>query len=187
MEAMRCDEIQERFVELLYDETGTPPASPELRAHVDSCPRCRAELEDLQATRRMLALWKDEPAPASKVARLLRTRRTVERRLPPAVRWGGIAAALLLGFLALANAEITVNRDGFSFRTHLFSRQPDIRDLYTKAETRDLLRRALDDTESRLSEETVLASQRVLDTIEQERQMEIRFINARLGRARSNN
>jgi len=185
---MRCDEIQERFVELLYDETGTPPASPELRAHVDSCPRCQAELEELRSTRRALELWKDEPAPASIVGRLrVPARRPSARRLPPAVRWGGIAAAVLLGFLTLANAEITLNRDGFTFRTHLFSRQPDTRDVPSRAEVRDLVRHALDDTERRLSEETVLASRQVLDTIEQERQMEIRFINARLGRTRSNN
>ena len=38
---MRCDEIKERFVDLLYHEQGTPSASPELQAHFRSCPNCQ--------------------------------------------------------------------------------------------------------------------------------------------------
>src|SRR5216117_3392091 len=59
--AMRCDEIREQLVELLYNERGTSPASAELQAHVDSCPSCRLELAELQAARNWLQVWKDEP------------------------------------------------------------------------------------------------------------------------------
>jgi len=181
---MRCDEIQERFVELLYDEAGTPPASAELRAHVDSCPACRAELEELLSVRRALATWKDEP-PLRSVARARPRERSAPASGPwllRAARYGALAAMALLTFLALANAEITWNRDGFSFRTHLFAARPDTREFYTRTETRDLVRRALDDTERRLSEEAWEVGQRVLDTVDNER-----IIQSRLGRSRVNN
>jgi hypothetical protein len=45
-----------------------------------------------------------------------------------------------------------------------------------------LVRRALDDTESRLSEEAWEVGQRVLDTVDNER-----IIQSRLGRSRVNN
>src|SRR2546427_4409303 len=164
---MRCDEIQERFVELLYDETGTPPASAELRAHVDSCPACRAELEELRSVRGALAAWKDEP-PLRSVARARPRERSAPASGPwllRAARYGALAAMALLAFLALANAEITWNRDGFSFRTHLFAARPDTREFYTRSETRDLVRRALDDTERRLCDRALDAGQRALASV----------------------
>ena len=58
---MRCEEIQERLVELLYSELGTPAASAELRGHVNSCPACQRELQELETVRSALKSWKDEP------------------------------------------------------------------------------------------------------------------------------
>ena len=186
---MRCDEIQERFIDLIYDETGTPAASPELRAHFDSCPACRSELDELKAVRRALGAWEDE-APLRSAARPVRVTSLAPAagiRILHAARYGALAAMALLAFLALANAEITWNKDGFALRTRLLSRTPGVRDSYTKGEVRDLVRKALDDTESRLSEETLVVGQRLLDTIEAERRMELRFINARIGHSRVNN
>ncbi len=185
---MRCDEIQERFVDLLYDERGTPPASPELRAHIASCPACRAQLEELLEVRQQLKTWEDE-APASPVAipTVARQRRTSGFALWPVLRYAGIAALVVFAFLSLSNAEITWNKEGFSFRTHLFSSRTGRDDYYTKAENRDVIKKALDDSEARMTELNYRMIQRMLDTVDQERMQELRYVRNSQDRIRGKN
>ena len=185
---MRCDEIKERFVELLYNEHGTPPSSRELQEHVRSCPACRQELEELRQTQGVLKLWKDE-SPLRPVA-IPRPEGLVSRRLHISwryLRYAAVAAMVVITFLALANAQITWNKEGFSFSAHLFPRRGTQQDFYTKAETRDLLKRVLDDSESRMNETNYLMMQRMLDTIEQDRWMEFRLIRDQAAHNRSKN
>jgi anti-sigma factor RsiW len=184
---MRCDEIQESFVDLLYDERGTPPASEELRAHLASCPDCRAELEGLRATRSSLQAWQDEspprpirlpvaaPAPATGGLRRLRP-----------VRYAAIAAMLLLTVLALANSEIRWNKDGFHFSARLLSGS-GADDVYSKSETRALLKNVLDESESRMLETNYLLLQRMMDTLEQERLSDIQKIREQVRRSGGKN
>jgi hypothetical protein len=190
---MRCDEVQERFVELLYNERGTPSAGPELQAHVDSCPACQTELSDLRAVRSSLKAWKDEPplrsvsivAPPAMVASI-RPRFSAMR----IARFAAIAAMLVLAFLAVANAEITWNQGGFSFRTHTFWRPdpgPDPANYYKRAEVRAIIKAVADDSEARMNETMYLMINRMLDTIEEERRMDLRFINSRAAQVRSKN
>ncbi len=190
---MRCDEVQERFIELLYDERGTPSASPELQAHVRSCPACQVELADLRAVQGSLRIWKDEPplrsvsitAPPPKVVPM-RPRFTAMR----IARIAAAAAVLVLAFLALANAEVTWNKAGFSFRTHLLSKPgaaSDPGNYYTKAEVRDIIRRVADDTEGRMSDLTNVMILRMLDTLEREQQVDMRLINNRAAHLGSRN
>src|SRR5512134_3185564 len=101
---MRCDEIQERFVDLLYQEQGTPSASPELRAHLASCPACRRELDQLNATRAALAAWQDEPPLRPVVPPQPAAPRSIS--WAPAFRFlraGAVAALAVLALLAVAN------------------------------------------------------------------------------------
>jgi anti-sigma factor RsiW len=186
---MRCDEVGERLVELLYDEVGTPRAGSELRAHVDSCAACEAELRELQATRRLLREWPDEPAPRRIVPAVVPLAAAGRRsRLARVARYGAVAAMLLVTLLALANTELTWSREaGFALRTHLLRGPSRSGDVPTRAEVRALLRQALDDTESRMSEETMMVGQRVLDTIEAERRVELRLLASRLRRTGGNN
>jgi predicted anti-sigma-YlaC factor YlaD len=165
---MRCEEIKERLVDLLYDESRTLHADAELRAHVDSCPACRKELEELGSARTALSQWKDE-APLRPVA-LPGLRRSAPRWAAfwPVARKVAMAAAVLLAFLALTNAEVSWEKGRFSGSDH-----------YTKSETRDLVRRALDDTESRVYETNYLMMQRVIDTMDQERWSEMRQVTVR--------
>jgi predicted anti-sigma-YlaC factor YlaD len=58
---MRCQEIQERFVDLLYQEPGTPSAGKELQEHLKNCPACQKELDGLQSVQTALKAWQDEP------------------------------------------------------------------------------------------------------------------------------
>jgi hypothetical protein len=183
---MRCEDIQERFIDLLYDERGTPPASPELRGHLASCPSCRQQLEELRATRTALAGWKDEaPLRPVLIPRLTRSTKTSWRVAFNFARFAATAAVIILAFLALANADITWNRDGFSFRTHLLAKPQSTPDFYTKAEVRNLLKSVVDDTEGRVMETNYLMIQRMMDTIEADRHLDLSFVRA--GSARNHN
>jgi len=181
---MRCDEIHEHWVDLIYDEGGTAPANDEIRDHLRTCPACRDELEELTRTRKYLQAWKDEsPLRSVAVARqesLLR-RKSGWRY----VRYGAVAAMALICFLALANTEIRLNESGFSFTTSLFSRNARESEYYTKGEIRELMKRALDDSESRVNESNYLMMQKMLDTVEQERWMDLRFVRPQ--RSQNNN
>ncbi len=185
---MRCQEIRERFVDLLYREQGTPPASPELLAHLECCPSCQHELTELKAVQRTLRLWEDE-APLRPV---LLPRHVHARPVPSPTLWTvtrriAMAAAILLAFLALGNAEIRWEKGSFSFRTRLMPGYEPGAEYYTKSEARDLVRRALDDSEARMMETNYLMMQRVLDTMEQERWNDLRLIGVRQPAARSRN
>jgi hypothetical protein len=185
---MRCDEIQERLIDLLYSERGTPSASPELQAHVDSCPACRKELEGLKDLRGTLKLWKDEPPlrpvslPGWEYAS--RSRQPVVWR---AMRYAAIAAMLLIAFLTLANAEITWNKEGFSYKNHMLPWGASKADYYSKAEVRDIIKRVRDDSEAEMTETTRLMVERLLDTIDQDRLMDLRLIRRSSAQDRSKN
>ncbi len=173
---MRCNEIQERFVELLYNEAGTPPASPELRAHIDSCPSCRKELEELKSTQKALRLWGDEsPLRPVRVPSVDYYANPPRSALWRVWRYAAVAAMLLIAFLALANPEITWNKEGFSFRTNVpwSAAKPDY---YTKEETRMLLKRVIDDSEKNMTEADYLMMQELLNTIEQDRAFDLRLV-----------
>ena len=188
---MRCDEVQERIIELLYNERGTPSASPELRAHVRSCPACQAELSDLRSVQGSLKAWKDEPllrpvsiaAPPQNVV-------AVRRLSPRVARFAAIAAMVVLAFLALANAEVKWNKEGFSFRTRLLSGAAPaagLADTYTRAEVRDIIKAVADDSETRMNETTFRMIQRMLDAIEDERQLDLRHFSSKVAQLRSKN
>ncbi len=175
-------------MDLLYREQGTPPASPELLAHLESCPSCRHELEELNGVQRTLRLWEDE-APLRPV---LLPRHVHARPAPSLTFWTitrriAMAAAVLLAFLALGNAEIKWETGSFSFKTRLAPWYGPGAEYYTKSEARDLVRRALDDTEARMMETNYLMMQRVLDTMEQERWNDLRLIGVRQVDARGRN
>ncbi len=183
---MRCDDIQERLMEALYDEAGGAQENADLLAHLRTCTACREQLDKLKQTRDYLQLWKDEPP--------LRSTAIGRRRLSAPRDWNwrfvrraAIAAMAVICLLALANMQVSWNKDGFYFRTSLFSAHNKERDYYTKNEIRELLKRALDDSESRVNETNYLMMQRALDTIEQDRWMDLRLIRSSAAQKRNSN
>jgi predicted anti-sigma-YlaC factor YlaD len=171
---MRCDEIQERLVEILYGESAGSSDHAEIQEHLRTCPACRRELSGLEQTRGFLQLWKDESPPQSPAALLRKAFN------PPAPRWrylryAAIAAMALICLLSLANTQVTWNREGFSFSTRLWGNRATDRDYYTKSEVRDLLDRALEDSEYRVSETNYVMIQKMLDMLEQDRWMDLRL------------
>jgi len=172
---MRCDEIQERILEFVYDEGADAPENADLREHLRTCPACREELEQLRQTRKYLQLWKDEP-PLQSVATGRHgalNRRSAGLRY---WRYAAIAAMVVIGLLALGNTRITWNKNGFSFSARLFPWQDSGRDTYTKAEVRNLMKRALDDSELRMNETNYMMMQKLLETVEQDHWMDTRLV-----------
>jgi hypothetical protein len=176
---MRCDEIRERLVDLLYDEKDTPTASPELNAHVDSCPNCRKELEELRGLQAALHTWQDEPPlrpvriPVSEKARAVPWFSPF-RMLGFAVK----AAVVVVAFLALWNAELTWNRDGFSFKTHAFSRGLPRSEYATRAETLRVLKQALRESEAYMRDENAQKLNAALDLVDRQMGLEMRYLES---------
>lgn len=178
---MRCDEIQERFIDLLYGEPGNSSASAEVEAHIRDCPKCRRELSELENARELLHVWTDEaplkpvqvetpvvsfPAPKFGAARLM--------------RYAAVAAMVVLAFLALANAELTWSSEEFSFKTNWAWTGSSGTEYYTKQEMLDILRTVLDDYEARMTESNLLMIKKMMDMVEVERRMDLQklaFLN----------
>jgi hypothetical protein len=172
---MNCDEIREHFFESIYDEGGDSPASAEVREHLRTCSACRIELEELRNTRKYLQLWKDED-PLRKVT-IAEPDALASRRFDwKYLRYAAIAAMVVLCFLALANTQITWDRAGFSFSARVFTGPVSARDYYTKSEVRDIMKQALDDSEFRMNETSRLMVLKMLDTVEQDRWMDLRLV-----------
>jgi hypothetical protein len=184
---MRCDEVKERLIDLLYEERRAGSADPELEAHVRSCPACRQEIDELRGARAALSIWKDE-APLRPVLLPVPGKAVWWRdSFWPVARRVAMAAAVLLAFLAVTNAEVSWEGGRFSFRTSLLPATASTSNYYTKLETRDLVRRALDDTESRMTETNYLMMQRLLDTMDQERWSEMHLVKAQGNDGRTKN
>jgi hypothetical protein len=172
---MRCDEIREQIIDFVYDEASGHPIDAGIREHLRTCPKCRAEIEELKQTRKYLQLWKDEP-PLHSVT--IGTHNAVARRggFRRYLGYAAIAAMVVLCFMSLANARVVWNKNGFSFSAHLFpqrnAERSVERDYYTKSELRDLMKDALDYT----NETNYLMMQKVLDTVEQDRWRDMRLI-----------
>lgn len=181
---MRCDEIQEHLIDLIYDEGGDSLENIELREHLRDCPNCGREYEELQQTRNHLRTWKDEsPLRSVRVpAEEFRTSRTKARAY---LKYAAIAAVALICFLALTDAEIALNRNGFSYRSHLFAGKAG-ENYYTKSEVRDLLKRALDDSELRSNEASYIMARKILDMVERERWIETRLADTKAVRDNNN-
>ena len=59
---MNCHETRERLSDLL-DEALPAPELAEVRAHLDGCPECRRELDQLRATVTLLSRVESPRAP----------------------------------------------------------------------------------------------------------------------------
>ncbi len=179
---MRCNEIQERFVDLLYQEQGTPSASPELLAHVRSCPGCQKELAEFKELQATLKVWHDEPP--LRPVRVPRAESSASRFGVPfwrVVRYAAVAALVTLAFLGLSNAQVTWDENGFAFRTSLFApaAQPDYSP--TREEMKTYIERAM----AAYDNYNFQMMQRVLDTVDQERAIDYRSITRQIKENRS--
>jgi hypothetical protein len=175
---MRCEEIRDQLVDLLYDETGMPAAGPELRAHVQSCSACRKELEGLQQVRVALRAWKDE-APIRPVALPKSPAKAplFQFRTRALVRYGAIAAMITLAFLA--GLHYNWRLSGYTndqVQVLVEKAQHD-----TEARMREIIKQAQYDTEARMAERQNVGFQRLLEAVENEQG----YMYARLTRSQA--
>ena len=170
---MRCDEIRERFVELLYSEAGTPLASPELRAHVQSCPACQKELEDLKRVRVALRSWKDEAPLRPVLLPKSAAKASLFQFVPWAVaKYAAIAAVVVLAFFA-----------GLHYNARFPGSQYP-----TREEVRDLVKDALADSEARMTETTNLGLEKALEYVDKSQDyMYLRLTRYQVDRNRNKN
>jgi hypothetical protein len=182
---MLCNEIQERFVDLLYHEKGTPSADPELQAHLHACAGCRKELAELQAVQTKLKIWQDEPPlRPTKVPRSEPIRERFQFPLWRMARYAAFAALVTLAFLGLSNAEIRWDSNGFSFRTSLLSKAaPAPQQGYTQEETREIVTRAMGDSQ----EFTIQMMQRAMESQDQLWMRDLRLVNSKITENRGRN
>lgn len=185
---MRCEDVREYFVDLTYGESQATPGHSEAQAHLELCPTCRKELQELQDARKTLQLWEDErplrPVPVPRRASVWPVRLSAAWRV---TRFAGVAAAVVLAFLALLNTEVSWTKEGFSFRAHILSWGKPGQDYYTKEELQAVLRKALDDTEARTMETNRLMILQGLDTVEAERFRDLTLIEHRVLRGLGKN
>lgn len=185
---MQCDEIRERFAELLYEEGEAPAANADIDIldHLQTCLACRREFEELKQTREYLQAWKDEPPLRS--VRIPRHEIHLNRRNGWVyARYAAIAAMALICILALADTELTWNKSGFSISTHIFPRNTSDHNYYTKTEVRDVMKLALDDSEFRMNEVNYLMLQKMLATVEQDRLMDLQLVRSQAAQNRNRN
>ena len=168
---MSCDEIQEQLFDFVYDEGGVSPANSEVQEHLRTCSACREQVDELKRTRKYLKLWKDE-APLRSIL-IAKRERIVNKNISLRyLRYAAVAAMFLISLLALANTQVSYNKNGFTFSTHFFTQRNTEEDPITKSEVRDLMKEALDYT----NETNYLMIQKVLDTVEQDRWRDIHLI-----------
>jgi predicted anti-sigma-YlaC factor YlaD len=174
---MRCDEIKEQLIDFVYDEAGALQSNSEVQEHLRACSACREEVEELKRTRKYLRLWEEEP-PLRSVS-LTKLERSADKRAGYRyLRYAAVAAMVFISLLALVNAQVSWNQNGFAFSTRLFPRQNAEQDFYTKAEIRNLMKEALNYT----NETNYLMMQKMLDTVEQDRWRDIRLIRDQVTR-----
>jgi predicted anti-sigma-YlaC factor YlaD len=168
---MNCDEIQEQLFDFVYDEGGVAPANSEVQEHLRTCPACREQVDELKRTRKYLKLWKDE-APLRSILIAKRERIINKNVSLRYLRYAAVAAMFLISLLALANTQVSWNKNGFTFSTHFFNQHNTEGNYYTKAEVRDLMKEAVDYT----YETNYVMMQKALDTAEQDRWRDIHHL-----------
>lgn len=111
---MKCEEVQLNLPGLLFGELA-PAEKERLLSHLEACPGCRQEWQELKATRSILAELPDEKPPSELVfVSRSKTRAWPQVKnwltAPGVVRWG-FTAALVLIALSLAKPDLSY-RDG---------------------------------------------------------------------------
>ncbi|MFP5262744.1 MAG: anti-sigma factor family protein [Blastocatellia bacterium] len=133
-----CDR-REALVSYLYNEA-TPGEIRDFENHLTGCPACKQEVRAFERVRGMLQQWQLEDMPVVRVV----TEPPSPRRPALAVlkelfavtpAWAKAlgAAAMTLLVLAAMGTDISIGRDGFSFRADIMRRQPAAQAVHSPA------------------------------------------------------
>jgi len=125
------DTYRDQLLDLAYGELGRREERA-LRAHLETCPGCRAELDRIASTRSAMAALGDEPAPERGLGTLLAAAREAAReRQPrpflPSWLWGasvGAVAAAAVAILSFKLAGTPTHLGAPAGEVDLVSRSP---------------------------------------------------------------
>jgi hypothetical protein len=124
-----CD-MREALVSYLYDEA-TAEETRRVEDHLASCASCKQEMAAFERVRDHLQQWQLDDMPIVRVVtEPPRARRSafdaLKELLAATPVWGKAVGAGAAGLLILAvmGTDVSVGRDGFSFRADLLRRQP---------------------------------------------------------------
>src|SRR5512140_369172 len=111
------DTYQEQLLDLAYGELGKREARA-LRAHLEGCPGCRAELARMTATRSAMSALPEELAPGRGEAILLAAAREVARERRPRPLLPSWVWSVSVGAVGLAAVALLTVRLGGAVRSH---------------------------------------------------------------------
>ncbi|MDD5544680.1 MAG: hypothetical protein PHX83_16055 [Acidobacteriia bacterium] len=124
---MNCQQFKEKTLDFLYEEVSEEERQ-ELTGHVQSCSRCRDEVNSLKLVRNEMAEWKDPAERAFPVAIPYPSPWSALKQwlVPGEWSWRSAASfAMAAGFIVLCafsilGTEIHISNQGFEFRADLF-------------------------------------------------------------------
>ncbi len=128
---MDCEKFKEKILDLLYDELA-PSETTELGRHLNSCPQCTAELNELKRLRNELAEWKEPEVRDFPVSVPYPTLWSALRQwfFPSHWTWRqglAVTTAVALAFLitlSVLGTRLEISAHGLTFQADLFRRQP---------------------------------------------------------------
>jgi hypothetical protein len=132
-----CDR-REALVSYLYNEA-TPGESRDFENHLTDCPACKQEVRAFERVRGMLQQWQLEDMPIVRVVTEPPPRRpalaVLKELFAVTPAWAKAlgAAAMALLVLAAIGTNISIGRDGFSFRADIMRRQPSAQAAHSPA------------------------------------------------------
>lgn len=128
--------MHEALVSYLYKEA-TPEESRRVEAHLTECSACDQELQSFERVRGMLQQWQLDDLPVVRVVAeparersMLGVLKELFSLTPIWVRLAG-AAAMALVVLAVIGTDVSVGREGFSFRADLLRRERTVQPINT--------------------------------------------------------
>jgi len=188
---MKCKEMPERLVSLLYGELNAEEAKA-IQAHLDSCGECRRVFEELRSTTNLLGEWKDlapdrnfvfVTEPASRWNDWKERFRRLGRGRRLALGMPALAAAALL-FFAVLNVRVEVQDGRWSAAFSLLPRREVQipREQLVEAldevqsETLRLVSGMIENSEERQRQENAIVLTLLAQDIEMQRQRDLRLV-----------
>jgi len=186
---MKCDEIKEKFMELIYGEI-SPEDKKKVQAHLRRCKDCKKEFMELKNTSAVLQKW-EIPEPNMNLV-FVREKTPLFARLKESLpvlnfnfkkfgmAFGGTFAGILI-LLSLVNFEVTKTSEGFSVKMALFgTEQPAVDEKLliqemtkVQQETLQLFTRMLNEREKAQKREYQMTMAQLANALESRRTYEL--------------
>ncbi|RKY89236.1 hypothetical protein DRQ09_01730 [candidate division KSB1 bacterium] len=193
---MKCDEIKEKLIDLVYDEVSAEEKK-KLKAHLRRCKNCKKEYMELVNTSKVLRKWK-APEPSFNFI-FIKERISVINRLKEwfrvpgfnfkkfGIAFGGIAVGLLI-ILSLVNFEVNKTENGLSISMGIFKKSKSTIDerallqqiTKVQQETIHLFTRIMEERELAQRRDYQLMLAEIVRTLENKQKLELSQLESAL-------